>query len=145
MRITYAPEDGDRQEWDFDPDRVRSSLAEMIERKYGETWEQFCAGVQSGNMRARRVLLWHLLRLEHPALRYEDVPDFYASELKVQYSVAELNDIRDRLQKMHLPETQRDSAMAALDVEMTSAMEREEGKAPSASSVTTGGLPSPPS
>jgi len=139
MHITYAPEDGDRQEWDFDPDRVRSSLAEMIERKYGETWDQFCVGVQSGNMRARRVLLWHLLRLEHPALRYEDVPDFYASEVKVQYSVAELNEFRDRLQKMHLPENQRDMAMAALDVEMTSAMEREEGKAPSATSDPTGG------
>lgn len=139
MHITYKPEDGDRQEWDFDPDRVRSSLAEMIERKYGETWDQFCSGIQAGNMRSRRVLLWHLLRLEHPALRYEDVPDFYAAELKVQYSVAELNDIRDRLQKMHLPETQRDMAMAALDVEMTSAMEREEGKAPSATSAPTGG------
>ncbi len=145
MHITYAPTDGDTQEWDFNADRVLSSQAEMIERKYGETWEQFCAGVQAGNMRARRVLLWHLLRLQHPALRYEDVPDFYASEVKVQYSVAELNDIRDRIAKAHMPETQRDMAMSALDVEMTSAMEREEGKAPSPASAPTGGPPSPQS
>ena len=132
MHISYKPDDGDEQEWDFDPGRVRASVAEMIERRFGENYDAWQAGIQSGNIKARRVMLWHLLTLEHPRLRFEDVPDFYADELRVQFSVAELTLIRDRLQRANLSEDKREQALAAIDLEMTEAMEREEGKAQSA-------------
>lgn len=144
MHITYTPEDGDRQEWDFDPGRVRASAAEIIERRFGGTWDEFQAGVQGGNIRARRAMLWHLMVQQHASLRLEDVPDFYADELVVQFSVKELTAIRDRLGKANLPADKREQAMAAIDVEMTEAMEREEGKAPSATSPGTGGTSSLP-
>jgi len=134
MHISYTPppEEGDEQEWDFDPGRVRASVAEMIERRFGENYDAWQAGIQSGNIKARRVLLWHLLSLEHPRLRFEEVRDFYADEVKVQFSVAELTTIRDRLQRANLSEDKREQALAAIDLEMTEAMEREEGKAQSA-------------
>jgi len=134
MHISYTPppEEGDEQEWDFDPGRVRASVAEMIERRFGENYDAWQAGIQSGNIKARRVLLWHLLSLEHPRLRFEEVRDFYADEVKVQFSVAELTAIRDRLQRANLSEDKREQALAAIDLEMTEAMEREEGKAQSA-------------
>lgn len=143
MHITYTPEDGDRQEWDFDPGRVRSSQAEMIERRFGGNWDAWAAGVQGGNMRARRVLLWYLICLQHPGLRFEDTPDFFADELLVEYSVKEITELRERILKANLDEERREMTLTALDIEMTKAMERESGKASSATSVTTGGLPSP--
>lgn len=148
MHVTYAPEDGDRQEWNFKPGRVRASEAQVLERQFGENWDNFAAGVQSGNMRARGVLLWHLLRRDHPMLKFVDVPDFYADELKVEFSVDELVPLREKLQKATLPEGQLEKMLAALDLELSEAMEREAaqaevGKAPSPMPKTDGGTSSP--
>lgn len=151
MFVTYKPEDGDVQRWRFDPGRVRASKAEMIEKRFGQNWDVWLANVQSGSMKARRVLLWHLLTLAHNGLRFEDVPDFFADELLVEHSVDELTEIRDRVAKStKIPEEQRDMMLDALDVEMTEAMDREEatgaqmggepeGKAPS----NSGAAPTP--
>jgi hypothetical protein len=142
LHVTYTPEDGDAQEWEFDPLRIRSSQAEMIESRFGENWEAWTAGVQSGNMKARRVLLWHLLSREHPTLRYEDVPDFYAGELVVQHSVAELTRLREPIETSNLPADKREIILAAFDREMTDAIAREEarpGKAVLPSSAASGG------
>ena len=140
MHITYSPEDGDRQEWDFNPDRVRQSVAEVIERRFGGTWDEFKAGVQSGSMRARRALLWHLLSLQHPTLRYEDTPDFFAGELKVQFSVTELTELRELTLKANLSAEKREMALTAIDFEMSEAMAREEsGKVSSEISAANGG------
>lgn len=148
MHVTYTPEDGDRQEWDFNPGRVRSSEARVLEKVFGENWETFTVGVQSGNIGARRVMLWHLLRLQHPMLRYDDVPDFYTDELVVEFSTAELAPMLDRMRKANLPEDKREQVLAALDFAMSEAMAREEGesggKALSTTSPTDGGSSSPP-
>ncbi|MFC7380894.1 hypothetical protein [Sphaerisporangium rhizosphaerae] len=130
MFVTYKPEDGDEQRWEFNPKRVRASKAEMIEKRAGENWDAWLASLQSGNMRARRVLLWHLLTVDHPTFRWEDVPDFYASELMVEHSVAELTEIRDRVTKAKLPADQVDQILSALDGEIASAMEREQVSEP---------------
>ncbi|MEU9888674.1 hypothetical protein [Sphaerisporangium sp. NPDC051011] len=136
MFVTYRPEDGDTQRWTFDPKRVRASKAEMIERRFGGNWEAWLAAVQAGNMKARRVLLWHLLTLTHH-LRYEDVPDFFAEELLVEHSVAEVTELRDRVAKVSLSDEQREQMMTGLDIALSDAIAREEaaglepeGKAP---------------
>lgn len=137
MLVTYTPESGDAQRWEFDPKRVRASEAEAIEKRAGENWDSWLFAVQAGSMRARRVLLWHLLRREHPSLRWEDTPDFYAGELLVEHTVAELTEIRDRVEAARLSADQREQALTALDVAITEAMARQaeepEGKAPSKS------------
>jgi hypothetical protein len=154
MHVTYSPEDGDRQEWTFKPGRVRSSEAATMEKAFGGTWDELTLGVQGGNTRARRVMLWHLLRREHARMLYEDTPDFYADELAVEFSVDELTPMRDRIQKSSMSEDQRDQLLAALDLAISEAMEREEGqqclealrdagKALSETSLTDGGLSSP--
>lgn len=144
MHVAYKPEDptdGEPREWKFDPSRIKASQAEVIENRFGENFDQWVAGVQSGNMRARRVLLWHLLTRDHATLRFEDTPDFYAGELEVSFDVAELVPIRERMAASNLPASKRDAALAAIDLEMTQAMEREAGKAeaPANSSPTSPG------
>lgn len=126
MFVTYRPQEGDQRRWEFDPRKVRASKAEMIEKRFGEPWDAWQVAVQAGNMRARRVLLWHLLTVEHPTMRWEDTPDFLAGELLVQHSVAELREIRERIQKASVDDDRREQIMAALDTEITEAMAREE-------------------
>lgn len=135
MFVTYQPSDGERQRWEWDPDRVRQSEAEMVEKRYGKTWDQFKAGVMSGDSKARRVLLWHLLRREHHTLRYEDTPDFYVGELVVEFSTGEIAVMRDRIMKANIPDDEREQMLTALDIQMTDAiaLESEMGKARSKS------------
>lgn len=125
MHVIYTPEDGDRQEFTFDPGRVRASAAEMVEKRFGENWDTFVMGVQAGNIRARRVLLWHLLTRQHPAMRIEDTPDFFADEVLVQFSVAELTSLRERTASAKLPEDMKDKALAGIDMELDEAVKRE--------------------
>ena len=131
MFVTYKPEDGDVQDWEFRPNKVRQSEGEMIEKRFGGTWDQFVGAVQSGNLKARRVLLWHLMRRQHPALRLEDVPDFYTGEVEVRFSHDELLTIREKALKATLNDADREQIETALDIEITEAIAREsaEGKA----------------
>lgn len=132
MHVTYRPEDGEEQRWEFDPSKVRASKAELIEKRYGQNWDKWRADVQSGNMRARRVLLWHLLTQEHHTIRYEDTPDFAVDELLVEHSATELAAFKDRLMKADLPEADREQMLVALDLEISEAIargEQLEGKA----------------
>lgn len=134
MHVTYKPEGGDVQRWTVDLGRIRQSEAELIEKRYGQNWEKFRADVQSGSARARRVLLWHLLRRQHHTLRFEDVPDFRVGELLVEHSAEELVVLKDRLMKANLPDDEREQMMTALDIEITEAIARGEeieGKATS--------------
>lgn len=136
MRVTYTPEDGDQQDWEWDPDRVRQSHAELVEKRYGRPWELFVVDVQAGNAKARRVLLWHLMCRQHHTLRYEDTPDFYMGELKVEHSLDELTEIRDRTLKANMPEDERQELLTALDLGITEQLAKgeEPGKAPSPAS-----------
>lgn len=118
MFVTYRPEDGDERSWTFDPAKVRASKAEMIEKRYGDNWEKWQIAVQAGSIKARRVLLWHLLTLEHHGMRFEDTPDFYAGELIVQHSAAELRRIRDQVAKAKIDPAERDMVLATLDGEI---------------------------
>lgn len=126
MHITYAPEDDAPQTWEFDPGKVRASVAEVIEKRYGGTFDEFQAGVQQGQMRARRVLLWHLLTRQHATLRFEDTPDFYADSVKVQYGTQELERIRDAVAKAPLDTEKRDLMLAGIDSEMAEAAARDQ-------------------
>lgn len=141
MFVTYAPEGEEPQRWAFDPRKVRASEAEAVERQAGESWDSWLVQLQKGGMRARRVLLWHMLRGQHPALRFEDTPDFYAGDLTVEYSLAELEAMRDRVVKAAMSEEQRQAVMSVLDTQIKDARERgaDEGKAPS----LTGGNATP--
>jgi len=128
MHVTYAPEDpteGDPQEWDFDLKRIRSRDAEQIEKAFGGSWDEFEGALQVGNVKARRAMLWHLLRQQHPLMQLRDVPDFYTGELVVQYTVAELVVLRERVESVRGDEERKELMLAALDAELVAARVRE--------------------
>lgn len=116
MRVTYSPESGDRRTWRFNPGKVPASKGEMIERRYGESWDQWRLAIQTGSIRARRVLLWHLMTTDHPAFRWEDTPDFAADELEVEYDAAELRKQREQVERSGaIPAEDRPGMLAAYD------------------------------
>lgn len=161
MWVTYTPDDpatsGDGGRWEFDPARVLGQHAEMIERRYGSTWEKFCADVARGSMRARRVLLWYFRMKEHPGYRLEDLPDFYTGELVVSFSVKELTELRANVEKADWDsDAEREQALVSVDQLLSEAIDEEErerrdlandpeaganvGKAPSLNDESSTGL-----
>lgn len=99
MKVIYKPEGQQPREWVFDPRRMRAIDAEGIERRWnGEpaTIEGWRAAVLQGSARARRLLLWLMLRGDDPKIRFEDVNP-YLGEIDVDLDVGELTEIRDQL------------------------------------------------
>jgi hypothetical protein len=134
MFVTYDLEDGSPlRTWVFDPDDVDRRQGEDIEKAMGpiggapanfDTWLEL---VRGANMRARSVLLWHLLRLEHRSLAYKDAPNFKRRQLKVEMSVDELRELRERIAKTKMADEVREAFEAAFDRDIADAMERETG------------------
>jgi hypothetical protein len=136
MIVTLTTEGEPPKRWTFDPDDLRQRDAEQIEIKSGVLFEQFREQVLVGGARARRVLVWHLLRQDHPTLKLDDV-DFRMRELEVEPELGELRDWRKQLLSSkgnRLSEEQRDQMLAAIDAELAAMAEKdgevpEEGKA----------------
>src|SRR5262245_9669633 len=128
MIVRYSPDGGPAQTWEWDANRVRSRAAEDIERLYGGRWQAFPTDVLMGSMRARRILLWHLMRLEHPTVRLDDI-DFAAGELVVDFSDSELADVRAAVDSAtDIDLDKRAQALRMLDAEIASRAENPEAQ-----------------
>ena len=134
MRVTYQPDDpqdGDRQTWTFKPGRVRVTESEVIAKAFGGTFEDWNQALLTRNGLARRVLLWHLLRLAHPMLRFTDTPDFMMDELEVELDRGELTELLDNLPKLPMDEKTRQEGREAIEAQIAELDDEEPvGKAP---------------
>jgi hypothetical protein len=86
LRLVYSPNGGDRQEFEFDPESPLNLESEALESAGGEVWQDypdFLMRIGSGNIRARRALLWVMLRRTNPQLRFVDVV-FHLNEFLVE-------------------------------------------------------------
>ncbi len=120
MIVTYSPDGDQPQRWTFDPKTVISGEAEAIEKRAESTWDDFQKAILSGSIRARRVLLWHLLKKTHPPLRFDDV-SFRAGEVSVEFERHELEELREQIVKRDklVSEEDRDRALSAIDAQLT--------------------------
>jgi hypothetical protein len=126
MYVEWDPENGeDTQVWQFDEGDVLRKDATLIEKNFGGSWDQWVAGLQIGQISARTVLLWYMLKLVHPTTRFEDVPDFRVRQLRVQMGVRELKKLGERAKRMKLDPEVRDAFLSQLEMDMKDAMERE--------------------
>jgi hypothetical protein len=76
FRFVYEPAGGGREEFRFDVDNPTNLDAEALESAGGDVWDSypgFLDKIGSGNIRARRAMLWVLLRRNDPKLRFSDL------------------------------------------------------------------------
>lgn len=126
MFVQWDPEDGsDKQEWVFDAGDVGRKDGELIEKHFGGSWDQFVAALMVGNLRARAVLLWYMMKQVHSAVKFEDIPDFRVRQLSVEMGVSELKDLWKRAQRIKLDADQREAFEAQFAEDMKDAMKRE--------------------
>lgn len=142
MRVIYTPEDprdGDPHDWLFDAKRVRSTEVERIEDLFGQTWPAFVGAVQAESAKALRLLLWHLMRRDHPNqnIKIGDIPDFMMGEIEMEASSSE---IRDAMKKIETSGAfvgeELVKARAQGEKELAAALEREAAVALRANQAT---------
>jgi hypothetical protein len=152
MIVIYTPAgQAEPQRWQFDPDKVLASRMEMIERRWAggadpdsgpSSYERWLTALQQGETKARRVLLWHLLNMEHPTLRLENV-EFFRKEVEVAYTKVEYGRMIDAVTNSRRPADQKERIIATLLDQQAQAPDGDdEGKATSPPDSTTGGQPS---
>ena len=118
MYVNYRPDGQPAQKWEWDAAKVMADEAELMEKKFGDTWDSLLTAIMKGSMRGRRVLLWHLLRIEHPTVGFDDV-NFAVSEVTIEFDRDELQRLYDEAAKSNaLPEDQRGLVLAHLQSEI---------------------------
>lgn len=128
MLVKFDPEDGSTpREFTFDPEDMLASEAQAVEKAYGASSEEWVNALRVRNAKARRVLLWHLLRQDHGNLKFQDTPDFRMRQMVVEMSVAELREVYDQISRTKMDEQTRELFEAAFERDIKEAMERETG------------------
>lgn len=117
MIITYAPAGGDERTWDYKAEDLPSADAEDIEDAVGDTFDQFQVKLMTGGAKARRALLWVLLRRDTPGLRFSDV-SYRMGEVTAEFDAAELAKLRQAvLDSRELDEKDKAAALAVIDAQ----------------------------
>jgi len=128
LRVTYTGGDS-TQRWLFDPDDVDMDEAEAIEQAMGpgETWDTFLAGALDRKVRARKVLLWHLLRRTNPdyPLSFADLPNVKMGQLVVELGTDELAKLIAQIEDLPITKVRKDRHLAAMHEEYAKAQQAE--------------------
>lgn len=130
MYLVYAPEGSEEpNRWKYNPRKIMSAEREWIERRTDRNWSEFTKDVVAGSSLCRRALLYTFLKREHPTVKWDDV-DFAWDELKLEYSKAELIELRSTIAESATGD-EAAAVLAKLDEEITEAYEDPEdgGKA----------------
>lgn len=130
MYLVYSPEGSEApQRWKYNPRKIMSAEREWIERRTDKNWSEFTKDVVAGSSLCRRALLYTFLKREHPSVKWDDV-DFAWDELKLEYSKAELIELRKTVAES-VTGDERAAVLEKLDGEIAEAYEDpdDEGKA----------------
>lgn len=128
MHVTYAPEDGDKREWDFKGHRLLMSEAEALEKVTGISLAEFTPRIMQGSPVAKRGLLWVLRKREEPTLRYAQV-DVPVGDITVEMDEEEKAGFAATIMRAPgLTDDERRAAIAELGLAPADEGEGEEGK-----------------
>lgn len=150
MYVAYRPVGGaedetpEAQEFVFIPGKCSNFDAESIESETGWTWDEFLMYLQKGSIKARRALLWILLRRVHRSIRFKDVR-FTPAEVTVEYDAAELEETRRSVEDApEQPGVDKQPLLDYLAGEIEKARPAPDGsgKAPELLGADSTGLPS---
>jgi hypothetical protein len=137
--LIYMPQDGERQEFPFKPNRLLSVEAEAIEDVGGESWSshaEWWSKLGAGNFKARRALLWVMLRRANPRLRFAEVV-IYVDELLLDYDEDERARIRERIESSDMDANEKAANLRLLDDGESTELPAEDGEVPEGKSPTS--------
>jgi hypothetical protein len=90
-KFVYTPEGADSREWDFEPRKLSSKEAELIERRTGMHFGSWLAALSSDSMLAFHALLFTYLRRENQSIQWDQI-EFSFDEVGIKLSDEEVCD-----------------------------------------------------
>lgn len=115
MIVKYSPDGGESRTWDYKAEDLPTGDAEDIEDAVGITFDEFQVKLMTGGAKARRALLWILLRRDTPGLRFGDV-SYRMGEIAVDFDADELAKLRQAVvDAKNLTEDVREAALSVID------------------------------
>jgi hypothetical protein len=111
MLLVFSPEDGGKQEFVFNPFELLSIEAELVEELGPwDSYDEFLLRLRKGNVRAKRALLWIMLKRQNPRLRFPELV-VKVNELDLQ---PDQDEIRAALDSGNLTDEERADALILL-------------------------------
>lgn len=96
-RFVYTPDGAEPRKWTFEVEHLDCETAELIEEVYGKTYAYWAMDALQGGMKARRVLLWVLLRKDAPELEYDAVKPHF-DDVSFELDDAESDELKADLE-----------------------------------------------
>lgn len=139
MYIKYTPAVGEEpQELYFQLAKLMSVEAEKIEEITGWSFEEFQTRLVKGFVKARRVLLWVLLKRTHPSLKLADL-DVPVDAIVMEFDRDEFDAMIEAMRKAEASE--QDEAKAAEMAQVIATFEELREAAPEPQDGPKGGPP----
>lgn len=99
MIVTYTPEGEEVRRWEFDAADLTAGEAEDVEEALGIPFDDWQYNLHRGYAKARRGLLWLMLRREQPDLRFDALREIRLGDLAVEYSREEEDRVLAQLER----------------------------------------------
>lgn len=84
MKITYTDDTGNVQNYDLHVGRLKRSEVSELETRYGGSLTQWHMDVMDGGGHAEAVALYMAMRKNHPAYKWQDLPDYEVDALQIE-------------------------------------------------------------
>lgn len=98
MFIKYTPAEGEQQQFYFQLAKLMTVEAEKIEEVTGWSFDDFQTQLMKGFVKARRVLLWILLKRQHPTMKLADI-NVPVDAITVEFDRDEFDSMLEQLGK----------------------------------------------
>lgn len=92
MKFVYAPKDGQRHEWPFEPGDLLNVEAAAIKKLTGMSFGEWAKAMQDGDPDAYHGFIWVMQKRESPTLRSTDV-QFRVGECSFDFDDEEVEAI----------------------------------------------------
>lgn len=84
MKLVYAPDGEDRQEWEFDLDNLTGDQLILLEDSLDLTFGEWSKLLDRGSLKAMLALCWLLRRESEPDLSWSDAKSVKIGALSVE-------------------------------------------------------------
>lgn len=113
MIVTYTPQGGTEQVWNYKQAELTSAEAELLEDATGLTIDEFEMELMKGRTKCKRGLLWLHMRKDHKNLRFSEV-EFKVGDLKSEFDREEKALLREQLMQSGLDGDKLEMALQLL-------------------------------
>jgi hypothetical protein len=131
-RFIYNRDGAEPLSWEFDPNKLMSPEAELIERLTGWTFKGWLEKLQDGSILALHALLYILLKRADPQLAFDDVT-FSIAQIDMEYDD---DDLRGAIETLQSKEDRTPAEQQTLDDLML--RELAAGEVPKEATAVTG-------